>query len=723
MNLLDFANPVGWWWGLLAVPIVVLYVLKLRVRRQPVPTLLFWDRLFDEKRPRSWWQKLRQLFSLLLQLAFLALLVTALVDPLWSWQRQRQRRIVLVMDNSASMRALEADGQSRLEMAKAAASALVRSLRGRDRMAIVTAGGPPRVIIGMTDHQRTLLSAIERLPTTDGPTNIATCVELANRLLAEHDAETDRGAREEETDFMRETVVLSDGCFDGLPELAAREHVKLYGIGTPLDNVGITRYQVRRSLLDAVGYQVLLDVTNFSEEPLSCRVELNLEGELIDVIPLELEPGATETRILDHTTPKGGRLVATLDTEDPLEADNSAVAVLPARRRFPVVLVTEGNLFLKSVLEAIPLVDLRMTAELPDAAPGGGILVLDRKVPAQLPAGRILVIDPQEDCDAWKLGEPISQPIVASVDTESPLTQHVRLDNVLFPGARELTFDSDVEPLIQDPLDQPLLARVSRPGGDVIVLTCSLEKGDLPLRIAFPVLAKNAVEWFQGNSGELRPAISTGQIATLEVPATWPDPMVAGENSANDGAPFDDTDVTVEETEEKDDGVVAVAEDAKDVAIVEQSTDGAVQNLVLWSPLRRTTPITATNQQVTVGPLLETGLWTVRPAEREGVTQETTSSQQATNLSAANSPTSTSIRNGTDAESADADADRLLDVSIACNLANESESDLRPRGELESTDALPLLSVGGHSLWLYLTCLAAGLITAEWWLYQRRIVG
>ena len=140
MNLFEFANPSGWWWAALAIPIALLYVLKIRLRRQPVSTLLFWDQIFDEKKPRSWWQRLRHLLSLLLQLAFLMLLVSALVDPLWSWQKKRQRRIALIVDNSASMQATEGENSTRLAAAKRAANALVRSLRSGDRMAVLSAG-------------------------------------------------------------------------------------------------------------------------------------------------------------------------------------------------------------------------------------------------------------------------------------------------------------------------------------------------------------------------------------------------------------------------------------------------------------------------------------------------------------------------------------------------------------------------------------------------------
>ncbi len=661
MNLLEFANPLGWWWAALAIPILLLYILKIRLRRQPVSTLLFWDQLFDEKKPRAWWQRLRHLLSLLLQLAFLLLVVAALTDPLWSWQKNRQRRIVLVVDNSASMRAVEEDGQSRLDKAKQSAEALVRSLRSGDRMAVLSAGGRTQVAIGMTDHQRSLLETIEKLPSTDGPTDVVAAVTAAERLLADEEQQG-------------EILVITDGCFEQLAEVQAHKRVKVYGVAAARDNVAITRYQVRRSLLDAVGYQILLDVTNFSKEKRSCRAELNLAGELVDVVPLELEPGATATRILDHTSAGGGELVAKLDVADALATDNVALAVLPKRTPMPVVLATKGNVFLQGVLESIPLVELKIVDEAPSIAPPNGILVLDRMVPTQLPSGRVVVVDPQDSCDAWSLGDAIAQPIVAAVEADAPLTRHVRLDNVLFPGARQIKFAGEADALIRDPLDQPLFARLHRATGDAVVLTCSLEKGDLPLRIAFPVLMKNTIEWFQGNSGELRPAVATGQMVALDVsPAT----------ESGLQAP-----TTSPETITGKDG---------EIAVVEAASADTTTEMIVVSPDNQTVPLMAAEGQLTIGPLLETGLWTVRPAAQTGSTASTQSNP------------------------ADVLDPRV--VRVACNLVDAAESDLRPRGELADVEGRALALWGGQSMWFYLTLVAACLIATEWWLYQRRIVG
>jgi hypothetical protein len=664
MNFLEFANPSGWWWLALAIPVILLYILKIRLRRQTVPTLLFWDQLFDEKKPRAWWQRLRNLLSLLLQLAFLGLVISALADPLWSWQREQARRIVLIIDNSASMRATEAIGMTRLDEAKLAASTLVQSLRSEDRMAVLSAAGGPEVVIGMTDHQRSLTDAIRAISMTDGPTGVIASVAAAERLLADHEH--------------GEIMVLTDGCFADLETLRKNPRLKIYGIGSKQDNVAITRYQVRRSLLDAVGYQILIDVTNFAATQKACRVELTLGDELVDVLPLKLKPGETITRFVDHTSPSGGELLATIDVSDALATDNHAVAVLPERKPVPVQLATKGNLFLKGVLESIPLVDLQITEEAPSIAPPGGILVLDRIVPAQLPTGCVVVVDPQSATDAWTLGEAVSQPIVAKVDKESPLVQHVRLDNVLFPGARQMIFSGESEPLIQDPLDGALFARLKRPGGDAVVLACNLDQGDLPLRIAFPVLMKNTIEWFQGNNGELRPALATGDMLTLDVSRVR-EPLLG---SASERVEPDGQNIAMQA-----------------VDVVAMSTAAPLE---LVSPSHRVTPLALTGDQLTLGRLLETGLWTVRQVNLAGEKPILT-------------PTPTeSATEGTGAENT---------TLVACNLVNAEESDLRPRGELEELQGRNLAILGGQSLWLYLTLAATLLIATEWWLYQRRIVG
>src|SRR5688572_22799691 len=160
---MNLANPTALFWAALAVPIVVFYILKIRLRRVPVSTVLFWRQIFEEKKPRSLWERLRHLVSLLVQLALLALLVGALAEPFFRWEAAAARRVVLVVDNSASMNATDA-APTRLDRAKVLGQQVIAGLRHRDEMAVVAAGTQPQVVCGLTGHQRTLRDALDALP-------------------------------------------------------------------------------------------------------------------------------------------------------------------------------------------------------------------------------------------------------------------------------------------------------------------------------------------------------------------------------------------------------------------------------------------------------------------------------------------------------------------------------------------------------------------------------
>src|SRR5205807_1012500 len=176
-------------------------------------------------------------------------------------------------------------------------------------------------------------------------------------------------------------------------------------------NVAITRFQVRRSLTDPVGYEILAEVVNHSDEPVECKLDLLLNDDVIDVIPLKLAAEGKWSQTFEKTSPQGGRLLARLDRADALMADNQAFALLPKREFQPVLLVTEGNHFLQMVFQASPLVKLSVAKELKGLPPAGAVTVYHRKVPAQLPPGPVLVIDPAGPCDLWQVGELLQNPI------------------------------------------------------------------------------------------------------------------------------------------------------------------------------------------------------------------------------------------------------------------------------------------------------------------------
>ena len=198
---MSFALPIAFTLAALAVPIVALYVLKVRLRRVAVSTNLFWKQIYDEKPPRSFWQHFRHLLSLLLQLLCLLLIVIAIADPYLSRELLESRRLVLVIDNSASMRATDV-APSRLDAAKAAALEIMDGLRFRDEVAIVLAGSTPEVVVGMSGNTPTLRDAINAIPFSDSPTQLTAAIDLGRQLIGQHPH--------------AQVVVLTDGAVDSM---------------------------------------------------------------------------------------------------------------------------------------------------------------------------------------------------------------------------------------------------------------------------------------------------------------------------------------------------------------------------------------------------------------------------------------------------------------------------------------------------------------------------
>ena len=77
-------------------------------------------------------------------------------------------------------------------------------------------------------------------------------------------------------DFQPE--ILSSGIFrpEGAGSISQASVVTLQVIGQRSDNVGITQFQVRRNLVDPLGYEILAEVTNASDLPVECRFEIDL---------------------------------------------------------------------------------------------------------------------------------------------------------------------------------------------------------------------------------------------------------------------------------------------------------------------------------------------------------------------------------------------------------------------------------------------------------------
>ncbi len=58
---MSLLNPSALLLLLIALPITLLYVLRVRLRRAPVSSLMFWQKALADQPPRAFWQRFRHL--------------------------------------------------------------------------------------------------------------------------------------------------------------------------------------------------------------------------------------------------------------------------------------------------------------------------------------------------------------------------------------------------------------------------------------------------------------------------------------------------------------------------------------------------------------------------------------------------------------------------------------------------------------------------------------
>ena len=497
---MQFAAPHGLYWLLLALPIIGFFLLRQRRRRVAVPSVMFWEQVYEEDRPRWWWRRLRHLASLLLQLLLLLLLALALANPVFSWQADQARTVALVIDNSASMAATDI-APSRFVWAKREALNLLDTLRESDQVSVVTTA-VPQVELGLTGHRKTIRQTIQELRCTDAPGQLEQAIVMARRLVG--------GAQNGSVLVLTDQVVPLEEDSD----------VSVMTCGTNAGNVAITQLQSRRNLDDRLGFQVFVELSNFSDESRQIQLEISLGGNLLDVVPVELVGEEQRRLILDYNRPEGGELIATFELEDALASDNRAVAIVTPVPPQQVVLVSPGSLFLENVLAAIPRIEVVRRGDVPPQLPASTILILHRTDVSEIPQGRVMVIDPVVDSNLWEMDGVVADPIVVKQVENSPLMTHVNLRDLTFPGARRVRMNDPSETLAESLGGDPLYLAKQTSDRSLLVLPVDLERSDLPLRTAFPILVANAIAWFQGVQGEMKSTVATGEIRTLRLPQT-----------------------------------------------------------------------------------------------------------------------------------------------------------------------------------------------------------
>ncbi|AUX24817.1 hypothetical protein SOCEGT47_053570 [Sorangium cellulosum] len=510
--------------------VVVFYILKLRRRPVAVPFSKIWERVLRDKEATSLFSQLKRLLSLLLQLALLALLLLALGDPRPEANLIEGRNIVVLIDASASMQAIDV-APSRLERAKEEVRKMVRGLSGSDRMLLAQMDAAVTPLSTLTGEIAELEAAVAAVKPTDAAADFARALRFASDTLSGLPSP--------------EIIVVSDGALGepadaGGPVRLGDVKLSFLPVGEGARNAAITEFSVRRYPLDKSRYEVMLEVTNTSDEPLDLELSLLGDGQLTDLTRIRLKPREKLPRFYPNLSGASKSLEARLSladgSSDDLPADDRAYALLPERRRARVQVVSAGNMFLEAALLLDEYLDVTFVE--PQRYPAGSsfdVTIFDGVAPNVAPgSGSLLYLNPTGANLPFEVGKEILDDDPSyrlgfdELDAKHPLLRYTALSDVNIARAHTLKGEKE-DRVVGRSYKGPLLIEGRRGGVKFVALGFDVRESDFPLRIAWPLFLLNAINNFveedtsyisSFRTGAVWhiPASSSAETATLEQP-------------------------------------------------------------------------------------------------------------------------------------------------------------------------------------------------------------
>lgn len=528
---LSFANPTAFWALLLAIPIVAVYLIRNRPSTRSVSTLLFWEQVIEEPGATSFFRSLRHPGSLLLQLALLLLLTLALSDPISSDSQTEASQQVLIIDNSASMKAIDSNGVSRFDLAISEAIAVIDESSPNGQVLILASCPSPFVICPSTRSRALAKSRLNAIRQTDCVGRIEEAIAFAGSIVISTSTSSLCVITDGNDDASLSVEVPRVAAADPSNEASGPAEVLTITVGQPVANVGLTLFQARRASTAPTLWHLLYEVCNFSNSSIEVNLEIRRNNSLIDVLPLNLKPLERRRDVLTKTSTEGGLIVGTLQPisenepwTDGLSTDNQAISQLAERPMIDVTLVTSGNWFLQQALNANPLVRLSVARE--DSLSRGtrnpdGIVIFDGVVPESWPPEqsespiRALVVAPAKSCRLWTVNGVIDTTFVGDYRQAHPLLEYVQLEDIAINSASDVTLAGGSEAVVDALEGQPLIATYENGNKRVLMLAVNLGRSDLPLRTSFPIFLTNALDWLSGSRPELLPQANTQQPTTI----------------------------------------------------------------------------------------------------------------------------------------------------------------------------------------------------------------
>lgn len=484
-----FLTPLAMLAGLLAVPIILLYMLRLRRRDVVVSSTFLWQQVLLDREANAPWQKLKRNLLLFLQLLILLLLVLALMRPFITVPAVSAGQIAVLLDASASMNATDSADGTRFAEAKNRALEMIETLGQGDQMTLIRVADVPEVLAPYTADAATLTTAVNNAQPSAAVADWSAALTLAAAGAA--------GAQ----DFS--IVLISDGGLGGATTLPAIPgDVRLIPVGQSGANVAVSALATRT--LGGDPPQLFAQITNYGTEDAPVIFDLRVDGELFTAERYTIPAGGT-LPLVSENLPAGFSILQaglTIPSEstvpDYLPTDNTAWAINTEDGARSVLLVSQatGNYFVEQVLRSLPGTNVAIgdpARPLPNTV--YDLYIFDGWLPPVLPEADLLIINPPASATLFTMGEQQELEGRPRVNRADPRMTYVDFDSVNIAAFTSVTA-SWADALIE--VDNgPLLLAGNVGGRQVAILPFDLTQSDLPLQITWPILMGSLLDWYR----------------------------------------------------------------------------------------------------------------------------------------------------------------------------------------------------------------------------------
>ena len=491
---MTFANPWGLLLGALAIPVIVMHILRPRRQAVTVSSTYLWESVQRPVSAAQPWQKLRWSWLLVAQLLAIALLAVAVARPARLTPARLAAHTVFIIDASGSMAAVDGN-PDRLASAKAEAERLRTQIPDGGVVSVVVAADKPRVVLTASNDAQAFTDSLRTVQLTEGRADFTGAFALAESLET---SAADIGF-----------VLLSDGGLTQEEQKAQPPGTVYRTIGTSDTNRAITRLVVEPR---GTTLHVRATLKNTGGPVARQPIRIDVDGVTAATSTIELKPGAAVE--FEADVPVGDRVEAYLEGTDLLAADNHAVAVAGRRPPLKVLLVGDPA-FIGELLSAIPNATVTLSTEASPTGEGFDVVVYNGTAVPDKPEAPFLAIAPPGGVPGVSVTGSVDQPAITLLRSDDPLVAGIDLSDVGIASAQRVTAPgADV---LAGAEGAPLMLHGVANDRPYVYLAFALGDSNLPVKVAFPLLGDRVLTEL---SGTALPTTSLEVGAALPVSTT-----------------------------------------------------------------------------------------------------------------------------------------------------------------------------------------------------------